>query len=214
MAEATEAATTPNETALPSPAAAPSTQTDLLGDAVIPATTDTSTATTPAEETKPAESPAKVDGAPEKYEFKAPEGKEYDPGILSSFEAAARDSNLTQEAAQKLLDTMSPKIAERQLEQVTAIRKGWVEESRADKEFGGVNLEVNLATAKMAYDKFASPELKTLMVATGLGNHPEVIRMLFRIGQQLSEDTFVGGQPEARTKNLLDVLYDKTPKES
>ena len=212
MAEATEAPTTQTE-GQPSPEATPSTEVSLLGDPVKTETTETDPAKAPAEGTKPAE-PAKQEGAPEKYEFKAPEGKEYDSGLLDAFSIAAKDSNLSQDAAQKLLDTMSPKIAERQLEQVVAIRKGWVEQSRADKEFGGVNLEVNLATAKKAYDTFATPELKTLMDSTGLGNHPEVIRMLFKIGKAISEDTFVGGAAANTRKNLLEVLYDKTPKES
>jgi hypothetical protein len=207
--EATEAATTQTE-ATPAPAATPS----LLGDAVKTETPATSTETTPAAETKPAETPAKpAEGAPEKYEFKAPEGQQYDSGILSAFEVAAKDSNLSQEAAQKLLDTMSPKIAERQVEQVMALRRDWAEASKTDKEFGGANLEVNLATAKKAYDTFASPELKGLLDSTGLGNHPEVIRMLFKVGKSLSEDSFVAGAAATRQANRLDILYDKTPKE-
>ena len=212
MAEATEAATTQTE-AQPSPEATVTTETNLLGDPVKTETTDTDPAKTPAAETKPAE-PAKQEGAPEKYEFKAPEGKEYDSGLLDAFSIAAKDSNLSQDAAQKLLDTMSPKIAERQLEQVVAIRKGWVEETRADKELGGVHLETTLATAKKAYDKFASPELKALLDSTGLGNHREVVRMFNDVGKAFSEDTFVGGAPANTRKNLLEVLYDKTPKES
>ena len=211
MAEATEAATTTNETAATSPAATPSTtEPSLLAGEVKPEPTEATTTTTPAEGTKPAEPPAKLEGAPEKYEFKAPEGQTYDPQILSAFEAAAKDSNLSQAAAQKLLDTMSPQIAHRQLDQAIAIRKGWVEQSRTDTEFGGVNLESNLAIAKKGYDKFASPALKTLLDSTGLGSHPDVIRMFVNIGKAISEDTFVGGSAGAGKTNMLDVLYDKT----
>src|ERR1039458_9779825 len=94
----------------------------------IPATPGaTPEAAAAATEVKPAE------GAPEKYEFKAPAGTEYDASILTAFEAGARDANLSQEAAQKLLETMSPQIAARQAEQVAAVRQGWFDASKADK---------------------------------------------------------------------------------
>jgi len=170
----------------------------LLGnEAAGTETTQQSTETAPAEtpaEPKPAETDAKpAEGAPEKYEFTAPEGKEYDSNLLTAFEAAAKDSNLTQETAQKLLDKMAPAIAERQTEQVAAIRKDWFEASKSDKEFGGEKLEQNLGVAKKALDTFGSPELNQLLVSTGLGNHPEVIRMMYRAGKAIGEDTFVSG---------------------
>jgi hypothetical protein len=151
-------------------------------------------------------------GAPEKYEFKAPEGQTYDPNLMGAFEAAAKDANMPQDAAQKLLDSMAPKIAERQTEQVLAIRREWFEASKADKDFGGDKLEANLATAKKALDTFGSPELNKLLVSTGLGNHPEIIRMMFKAGKALSEDTFVAGRETGAAKpSITDVLYDKTP---
>src|SRR5580700_10340376 len=64
-------------------------------------------------------------GAPEKYEFKAPENTEYDSNLLAAFEAGAKEANLPQLAAQKLLDQMAPNLLARQTEQVTAIRKEW-----------------------------------------------------------------------------------------
>lgn len=154
---------------------------------------------------------AKPEGAPEKYEFKAPEGQEYDSNLLSAFEAAAKDANLPQDAAQKLLDKMAPQLAERQGEQVLAIRKDWFEQSKADKEFGGDKLEVNLAIAKKALDTFGTPELNKLLVSTGLGNHPEMIRLMFKAGKAISEDSFVpGGTAPTSKTNAAAVLYDKT----
>ncbi|ECV7263739.1 TPA: peptidase, partial [Salmonella enterica subsp. enterica serovar Strathcona] len=52
--------------------------------------------TPPKEETPP--------GAPEKYAFTAPEGQELDTSALAQFEPVARELNLTQEQAQKLVD--------------------------------------------------------------------------------------------------------------
>ena len=159
-----------------------------------PANTDNSEGNT---EGDPAEKPQ---GAPEKYEFTPPEGKEFDAEIIGNFSEVARELNLTQDAAQKLVESMGPKIAERQLAQVEAIRNEWAQQSQTDKEFGGDKLNENMAVAKKALDSFGTPELRTLLVQSGLGNNPEVIRFMFRAGKAISEDTFVGNSPGAGGK--------------
>lgn len=165
----------------------------------------------PTEEAKPAEV-TKPEGAPESYDFKAPEGKEYDATVLEPFSAAAKEANLTQDAAQKLLNSMAPKLAERQQAQVTAIQTGWLEASKTDKEFGGDKLQENLSTAKKALDTFATPEFKKLLDDTGLGNNPEVIRMLIRVGKNVSEDGFVAGSAAPNgQRNIAAKLYPNTP---
>ena len=106
---------------------------------------------------------------------------------------------------------MAPVIQGRQAEQIETIRTGWLESSKSDKEFGGEKLEQNLGVAKGALDKFGSPELNQLLVSTGLGNHPEVIRLMYRVGAAISQDTFVAGSAPARSQvDATKVLYDKT----
>jgi len=139
----------------------------------------------------------KPQGAPEKYEFQAPEGKEFDAEIIGNFSDVAKELNLTQDAAQKLVETMGPKIAERQLAQVEAIRNEWAQQSQVDKEFGGDKLNENMAVAKKALDSFGTPELRTLLQQSGLGNNPEVIRFMYRAGKAISEDTFVSSSAGA-----------------
>lgn len=140
---------------------------------------------TKVEEVKP---PA---GAPEKYEFKAPEGEVYDPQMIEEFSTAARAANLSQDAAQTLIETMAPALANRQQAQINAIHQQWAEASRADKEFGGDALKENLAIAKKAIATFSTPELAKLLEDTGLGNHPEILRTFVRVGKAISEDGFV-----------------------
>lgn len=182
---------------------------NLLGDtAKIETTPQTDQVQEPAKVTETV-----VEGAPEKYEFKAPEGKEYDPAILSAFEATARELNLTQDAAQKQLDKMQTAFADKQIAQTVALRDSWTEASRTDKDFGGEKLQQSLGLAKKGLDQFASPELKHVLSSTGLGNHPEVIRYFLKVGQAISEDKFViGGNMTSSSKSAADVLYDNTPK--
>lgn len=143
----------------------------------------------------------KPQGAPEKYEFVAPEGKEFDAETIGQFSEIAKELNLSQEAAQKLVETMGPKIAERQMAQVEMVRNEWAQQAQSDKEYGGDKLQENLAVAKKALDSFGSPELRALLNESGLGNNPEVIRFMYRAGKAISEDTFVGNQTGAANKS-------------
>lgn len=136
----------------------------------------------------------KPEGAPESYEFKAPEGVRFDATVIGAFSEVAKDLNLSQDQAQKVLDKMAPVIAARQAEQLQAARTEWAEAAKTDKEFGGEKLAENLGIAKKALDAFATPELRTLLEESGLGNHPEVIRVFYRAGKAISEDSFVVGQ--------------------
>jgi len=136
----------------------------------------------------------KPEGAPENYAFTAPEGTAIDDAVIGAFSEVAKELNLPQEQAQKVLDKMAPVIAARQLEQVQAARTEWAETAKVDKEFGGDKLTENLGTAKKALDAFATPELRALLEESGLGNHPEVIRVFYRAGKAISEDRFVSGQ--------------------
>jgi hypothetical protein len=143
----------------------------------------------------------KTEGAPEKYEFKAQDGQEFDAGIITAFSEVAKELNLSQDAAQKVLDKVAPVIQSRQSEQVETIRNEWVEQSKTDKEFGGEKLSENLSVAKKALDNFGSPELRALLNESGLGNHPEVIRFMFKAGKAISEDTFVGNSPNPGSRS-------------
>lgn len=146
--------------------------------------------------------------APEKYEFKAPEGREYDPKVIEAYSEVAKELNLPQEAAQKMIDKIAPLMEARQVEQIQSVKNEWAEASKADQEFGGDKLNENLAVAKKALDKFGSPELRALLNDSGLGNNPEVIRFMYRAGRAISEDTFVGGSKgvaKAGPKNFNDL---------
>lgn len=213
----TETPTTPTEGTTSSEAAATTllTSTEAVAtpeqQQADPAAAAAAAADKPAEEAKPAAETPKPEGAPEKYEFKAPDGKEYDAAVLEPFSAAAKEAGLTQAAAQTILEKMAPALAARQSEQVTAVQTGWVNDSKSDKEFGGDSLPANLAIAKTALDTFATPEFRKLLDDTGLGNHPEVIRTLVRVGKGLKEDSFVGGGATKGPTDIAAKLYPNSP---
>lgn len=176
--------------------------------------TQDSVTTNPTDETANSDNnQAKSDdkpSAPEKYEFKAPEGQQFDSEVIANFSEVAKELNLPQEAAQKILDKMAPAIQAQQAQAIQAVRESWTEAVKVDKEFGGEKLQENMSIAKKALDKFGTPELRTLLNESGMGDNPEVIRAFFRVGQAISEDTFVGrslGAPQKGNRDLASSLY-------
>ncbi|HDW1896121.1 TPA: peptidase [Enterobacter hormaechei subsp. oharae] len=167
----------------------------------------------PADGEKPAEESddekQKQEGAPEKYEFTAGEGVELDSEALKDFEPVARDLNLTNEQAQKLVDAYPKILAGVQQRQAEAWQKqteGWAETVKADKEIGGDKLTANLSAAQRALDQFGTPELKEYLNATGLGNHPDLVKTFVKIGKAMSEDGMVDGSNQGQ-RSAAEVLY-------
>ncbi|EPA8515271.1 peptidase [Klebsiella aerogenes] len=153
----------------------------------------------------------KPEGAPEKYEFTAAEGVDLDTEALKDFEPVARELNLTNEQAQKLVDAY-PKILagvqQRQVEAWQAQTEEWAATVKADKEIGGDKLTANLGVAQRALDTFGTPELKEYLNGTGLGNHPELVKAFIKVGKAMSEDGMVTGK-ESGQRSAAEVLYGK-----
>ena len=140
------------------------------------------------------------EGAPDKYEFNAKVADapdELDPEVLTAFGEVAKELNLPQEAAQKVLNKVAPVMQERQAKAAEQVRLDWANESQSDKEFGGEGLNDNLTVAKQSLDAFGTDALKSLLQDTGLGNHPEIIRFMYRAGKAISEDSYVGNSEGA-----------------
>jgi len=143
--------------------------------------------------------------APEKYEFAAPEGQALDANALAVFEPIAKELGLTQEQAQKLVD-IYPQIQQQQAEAWSKQIADWGEQVKADKEIGGDKFNASVGLAQRALDQFGNPELREYLNASGLGNHPALVRFCARVGKSMAEDSFVmpnqGGQ-----RSAADILY-------
>lgn len=143
------------------------------------------------------------EGAPEEYaDFAAPEGVTLDAEAIDAFKPIAKELNLTQEQAQKLVDIQAQtaqRWAEGVQQHVIDTRLGWREAAQSDEEIGGKDFAANLAVAKLGRDTFGNEALKTLLDETGIGDHPEVIRFFYKVGKANSEHDFVtSGKPEER----------------
>ena len=191
---ASEAATT---------AVAPTTAPDSVVKESLTTETAPAAAETPAAEVPP------TSLAPEKYDFAVLDGVVVDTAVLDEFSSVAKELGMSQEAASKIYAKVAPKLAQQQQAQHQANVAEWQTQATADKEFGGEKLSENMAVAKKALDAFGTPELKTLLNDSGLGNHPEIIRAFYRAGLKISESNFVpgGASSAAQPKSAASILY-------
>lgn len=158
-------------------------------------------------------------GAPEKYELKAPEGMDFDGAAFEAAEPTLRELGLSNEQAQKLVDTYAkdivPKIFERanqNLNQVAADRrKEWNDSFEKDPDIGGPKKDATIAAAARAFDHYGIKKgegLRQLLDESGLGNHPDMIRFVARIGADLEEGSFERGGATTTPKSAEQKLYD------
>ena len=154
-------------------------------------------------------------GAPEKYEIKFTEGFTHAEEQLESFYSVAKESGLSNDAAQNLFDMGMKMVEDTILETkqgVEKLREDWVTEVKSDSEIGGHNLEKTVATAVKALNTFGTPELTELLDVSGLGDNPEVIRFLYNVGKNLGGSRLAGGQPAGGPKEITPKdFYPNSP---
>lgn len=161
--------------------------------------------------TKPNEG-VKAEGTeqkPEDYAFEMPKEMAYDKGILDKFTNQAKDLKLSKDQAQKFLDIGIDNIKQQQIQHMK-VREGWVNEIKTDKDFGGdkFNETVTRAQRVLSDPEIGSQVFNQLLESTGLGDHPEVIKMLARIDKKYGEDKSVHGKPSGTTyKSMAETFY-------
>lgn len=180
------------------PAAAPAVTTTAPASAAATPPADPAPAATP--------EPAAPKGAPESYAaFKVPDGAQMNDAGLQAFGEFARELDLTQDAAQTMLDKLAPAMAKRQAEQLTELKAQWNATLAKDAELGKPE---NRAIAKTALDKFGTPELQQFLTDSGLIDHPELVRAFYNAGKAISPDTVVvGRQTQAAGPSAAQRLF-------
>ena len=175
----------------PAPAADPAKPVDAAKPGEAPAVAD---GTKPVEGSTTGEKPA----VPAKYELKLPEGSPLDPAQLEAVSAYAKEKGLTNEQAQEVVNRDSSVISNVLKEQQTqfdAEVKGWQDAIAADKEIGGTNLTETVLLTKATLERFATKEFIAELDRTKMGNHPELMRFLVRVGKASAPAKLV--QPNA-----------------
>jgi hypothetical protein len=129
-----------------------------------------------------------------------PEGFEKNEG-WTEFTNIAK--NLKHADAQKLVSLASEAIAAREKSIAEYWQKThgeWQKEIMADPELGGTNFETMRQTVSKVLDnpELSDPKMREALVLTGAGNHPAIVRTLFKWAKALSEGGSVAGNPPGR----------------
>lgn len=144
------------------------------------------------------------------YSFEAPEDYEVTDAVqaeLDVFSSIAKDSGLSQAQYQQLVSWQIERGREMGTAQGAEYEKrvsNWADQAKTDEEYGGDEINTNLKLATQAVDKFSTAGLKSILAKAtpdnpeglGIGNHPEMVRLFYRIGKAMGDsDLVVGGTP-------------------
>jgi hypothetical protein len=179
--------------------------------------TDTATTDATATDTTAAAADTPVEYTP----FVMPEGVTLDQAAADRAIPVFKELGLSQEQAQKLVNAyatelntavsgvVTPEAIQGYMDKVTAERSTqWAEQVKADKDIGGAHLDETKAFIAAGIAKYGTPELAAALNETGLGNHPELVRLFRKIGADVREDR--GGLPAGgggAEKSLAERMY-------
>jgi hypothetical protein len=147
-------------------------------------------------------------------ELKLPEGSHLAADAVEKIAARAKELNWTPEQAQAELQRESDMVksfVEGEKQKLAQEVTAWVDASKKDTEIGGEKFAQSAEIAKRVVNRFGTEAFKKALNETGLGNHPELVRVFVRIGRAMTDDQLViaSGQPTA-PRSAADVLYGET----
>jgi len=164
----------------------------------------------PGEDGKQADAPSDADAEPVYGEFTMPDGVKVDEEAMAVFLPMIKEFGLGQAQAQRLVDMYTNQVVATTEAQRSAYEdrvSGWLERGASDKEIGGDKADESLSLANKAMREFGSSNLKASMDETGVGNHPEMIRFMSRVGRAIGEDKIIPGDGMVGTKTRAEIMF-------
>lgn len=154
-------------------------------------------------------------GAPEKYtDFKAPEGVTLSPESLTQFSTIAKELNISQENAQKLVDLAAKNHTDAVAANLRAWndkRVEWRQEVEKDPVYGGAKMKESVNHAVFAKNTIGKdiPGLEDVF-KTGWGDNPALFKFFVEVGRKLGESkAHSGGAPTVEQKSAAQLFYSK-----
>lgn len=150
---------------------------------------------------KPAENKAPETKPAEVVDFKPrlPDGFQVNEPAMSALKDIVTKDGVKPEVAQKIVDLHVKLEQERQqaeAERYTSQNQAWMSSAQSDKEYGGEKFNDNLAIARKAIERFGhdglAERLGRILESTGLGNEPDFIRFMYRVGKGFADDSVAG----------------------
>lgn len=160
-------------------------------------------------------------GSPEQFDYtevQLPDGMELDKDMLGKFEPLAKEFNLSNKSANKLMNLAVELVAKNapnaeslatQIQQAEA--ESYSQLLNSDKELNAYSQEEYgnyLKVANQGVKSFATQGFMDLIKAKGLTNHPDFIKTFHAIGKQCSNDTLPNvNNPVGKSERQADILY-------
>ena len=138
-------------------------------------------------------------------------------GELDGFREFAHDTGLTQDQADNILKLYGEIQQEQEEEHQNSVEELRTNTTMELQKEWGKNFDGKMDYAKRAFAQFASPELSQLMDESGMGNHPEMLRVFAKVGELMGEDSLVVGtglgssqlSPEQAQQEIQALYSDK-----
>ena len=163
-------------------------------------------------------------GSPENYDYSKvamPEGMQLDQELVNEFNPLAKELNLSNESASKLM-ALGVKLAQKNAatfneaiqQAAIAEKNSYLAKLNDDKELNVLNTDdynKYLDVANQGYNAVATKEFKAFVNAKGLTHHPEFIKVFHKIGELCSDSSMPDVKlPPSVEKDAADVLYGKS----
>lgn len=140
---------------------------------------------------------------PEDYKLEQvqlPEGLKADTAKAQEFLKVAHELGLNNTQANSLYGWYMAGTGKEIVEAQKIVKISSVDAEKAMRQEFGAEYDSRQAYMQRGFQNFATPALSQLFSTSGLGNHPDVIRMFIKIGQLISEHPFVDGSRGAHTE--------------
>lgn len=201
----------PTGTPVPTPTPNPAT---------VPPSTTTPTPTPTPDPVKPPE-PAKTP-EPAKVEpltidaIKPIEGIEFDKPLMEKFVGVMNDAALSPGDRANALVALQAEVMKQASSKGSELweqtQADWQAKAQSDPEIGGEKLEPLLGNISRLLTKYAGPQeqaLRDVFALTGFGNHPEAIRFLGKIANELVKEGSMlsTGRPPTTARDPAKTLF-------
>lgn len=146
-------------------------------------------------EDKPAEKSAEA--KPPVAEWKGIKADGVVPSVSTAYEKAARESGMSSDAAQKMLDSLRVAVTDSAKTQREDAIKSWQEQLRSHQTLGGEKFEANDGEVQKALNEFGNESLRNYLNETGLRFHPDLWNLLRNVQLKVGGDRVIpeGGKP-------------------
>lgn len=166
---------------------------------------ESGTTTAPADTSAPeGQQDAEKQAEPEDYAFEPTDDFQVPKENLDSFTQACKEAKLTKVQAEAMLNwhkSFASDVSKLQAQQESAQIRQWQDEILKDPEIGGSHWKAAVADSRRALNAFDTDgKLRTLLKQMHADYHPDVVRVIARVGRAMGEDKFIGSRGESSGK--------------